>query len=330
MRTIFGLCVAWLVLQSLGCGRATLVVGIGAGDQRLTETTVLKETKARGNQVALIDVSGMLTTAEQRGFLSAENSPVSGFTEALNKAANDDDVKAVVVRINSPGGTVTASDIMYRELLRFRSNTGKPAVASMMDLATSGGYYLACGADTVVAHPTTVTGSVGVILQTVSVKPALSKIGVEARAFTSGDNKDAGSPLSSLTEDQAETLQALVDDFYGRFTRVVRQRRPELSAEVFDQATDGRVVTGVQALEWQMVDRLGGLRDAFSEAKRLANVERADLVRYHRPLDTPGSIYAASPTTPSDGGVDVSLLRIDGAFLQQTPGAYYLWTGELP
>ncbi|MEM8496199.1 MAG: hypothetical protein AAF663_12525, partial [Planctomycetota bacterium] len=87
MRMIFGLCVAWLVLQSLGCGRATLVVGIGAGDQRLTETTVLKETKARGNQVALIDVSGMLTTAEQRGFLSAESSPVSGFTEALNKAA---------------------------------------------------------------------------------------------------------------------------------------------------------------------------------------------------------------------------------------------------
>ena len=322
-----------ILVATLGCGRATLVVGLGPADQRLTETTVLRESGSRGNAVALIDVSGMLSNAERRGLISSEPNPVSSFTEALNKAAGDKDVKAVIVRINSPGGTVTASDVMYRELVRFRETTGKPAVAVMMDLATSGGYYLACGADVIVAHPTTVTGSVGVILQTVSVKPALSRIGVEARAFTSGDNKDAGSPFSAMTEEQAATLQALVDDFYGRFVGVVKARRPELPAEHFAEATDGRVVTGTQALAWQMVDRLGDLRDGFAEAKRLANVERADLVRYHLPLDHPGSIYAASPTGSGSGGLgnfDVSLLRIDGALLQSTPGAYYLWTGELP
>lgn len=322
------------MLLSVGCGRATLVVGIGAGDQRLTETTVLKERGARGDTVALIDVSGMLTSAEQRGLLSAESSAVSAFTEALNKAGKDEDVKAVVVRINSPGGTVTASDIMYRELVRFRTTTGKPSVAVMMDLATSGGYYLACGADTIIAHPTTVTGSVGVILQTVSLKPALSKIGVEARAFTSGANKNAGSPFSELSDEQAETLQAMVDDFYERFVRVVRERRPELPEAHFAAATDGRVVTGRQALAWQMVDRLGDLRDGFREAKRLAKIEKADLVRYHRPLDAPGSIYAEAPVSPGQGGsgvdIDVNLLRLDGALLSPSPGAYYLWTGDLP
>ncbi|MEM8782786.1 MAG: S49 family peptidase [Planctomycetota bacterium] len=222
MRSIAGLCVVWLTVVLLGCGRPTLVVGFGATDQRLTETIVLNERRTGGAKVALIDVSGVLANAERRSLIGAAPNPVSSFTEALNKAASDEDVEAVVLRINSPGGTVTASDVMYRELTRFRERTDKPAVAVMMDLATSGGYYLACAADTVVAHPTTITGSVGVILQTVSVEPALSRIGVEARAFTSGGNKNAGSPLSTLTDEQAATLQALVDGFYDRFVAVVR------------------------------------------------------------------------------------------------------------
>lgn len=306
---------------------------MGPAEQRLTETTVLKERGARGNEVALIDVSGMLTTAERRGLFSVESGPVSAFTEALNKAAKDEDVKAVVVRINSPGGTVTASEIMYRELVRFRERTGKPAVAVMMDLATSGGYYLACGADAIVAHPTTVTGSVGVILQTVSLEPALSRIGVEARAFTSGANKNAGSPLSTMTDEQAATLQALVDDFYDRFVGVVRERRAALPAQHLAEATDGRVVTGEQALRWKMVDRLGDLRDGFAVAKELAEIDRAYLVRYHRPLDAPGSIYASSPSGVGGVGgtdIDVNVLPIDGSLLQSAPGAYYLWTGDLP
>ncbi len=283
------------------------------------------------SKVALIDVSGVLTNAERRGVLNTEPNPVSSFTEALNRAAADRDVKAVIVRVNSPGGTVTASDLMHRELLRFKRRTGKPAVVVMMDLATSGGYYLACAGDAVIAHPTTITGSVGVILQTVSVKPALERWGVSLDAITSGPNKDAGSPLSELTPEQRATLSAMVDDFYDRFVDVVEARRPGIIHT--DQAFDGRVVTGEQALEWGMVDRLGDLHDAFDEAKDRAGLTRADLVRYHRPLDQPGSVYADSPVA-SRTTTQLNLMQLNLADPLPgfgTPvGVYYLWDGTRP
>ncbi len=325
------------VLTVTGCGRATFVVGLGPGDQRLTETQVLRDGRWGSRKVALIDVSGLLTNTTRRGLLNTEPNPVSSFAEALNRAAADRDVAAVVVRINSPGGTVTASELMYGELVRFRETTGKPAVAVMMDLATSGGYYLACGSDVIFAQPTTITGSVGVILQTVSVKPALERWGVSLDAITSGPNKDAGSPLSDLSPEQRETLAVMVDDFYAGFLRVVRQHRTEIPEEHFAQATDGRVVTGRKALEWQLVDRLGGIHDAFDEAKRLAGVTHADLVRYHRPLDQPGSAYASSGVLAGASetrAVQLNLLQLN--LTEATPGfglppgAYYVWTGEAP
>ena len=142
---------------------------------------------------------------------------MSLFVEKLDKATEDPSVKAIVLRINSPGGGVTASDLMYNEVMAYKKRTGKPVVAVLMDVAASGGYYLACSADEIIAQPTTVTGSIGVIMQTVSFAGTMSKLGITADAITSGKMKDAGSPLKAMKPEEREIFQKLVNQFYDRF-----------------------------------------------------------------------------------------------------------------
>lgn len=318
-----------------GCSPITFVVGVSPGDQRLERTTVVQETGWGGDRVALIDVSGMIVNAHKPALLQQGENPVSLFHEQLTQAAADPRVKAVVLRLNTPGGGVTASDMMYRDLRRFRESTGKPVVALLMDVAASGGYYLACGADRIVAYPTSVTGSVGVILQTISVKPALDRIGVQTPALTSGENKNAGSPFSTLTDSHRAVLQQLVDDYYARFVALVRERRPDIDADQMDTVTDGRVFSGEEAAAMGLVDATGDLHDAVALAKTLAGIDRADWVRYHRPLNHVGSPYAAAPVPPATGPPSTQLnvlqFNFEGLAGFDSPvGIYYLWRPTLP
>ncbi|MEO1236196.1 MAG: signal peptide peptidase SppA [Planctomycetota bacterium] len=320
----------------IGCGPATFVVGVAPGGQRLQATVVEDDGRPFSPRVAMIDVTGLIANADQSGLLSAGYNPVATLTEALDAAAADPKVKAVLLRINSPGGTVTASDIMYREVKRFRQRSGKPVVVLMMDVAASGGFYLACAGDHVVAYPTTITGSVGVVLQTLSVKPALERIGVRAEALVSGPNKAAGSPLETLDDGQRAVLQGLVDAFYADFVAVVRENRTEVSPESWSTVTDGRVFTGERAHELGLVDQVGDLRDAFAAAKEKAGLSSADLVLYHRPLEYVASPYSHAPlrTDPAGVGVgtQINLLQVnlDRALPGADAGAYYLWRPELP
>ncbi|MEO0964415.1 MAG: signal peptide peptidase SppA [Planctomycetota bacterium] len=330
-RTLARGWVAMLMLAMgtlVGCGPTTFVIGLSPGDQRLKKTVVAEDGRSGGPQVAIIDVDGLIINAERRGLLRAGENPVATLQEKLNAAAADTRVAAVILRINSPGGTVTASDVMFREVDRFSRRSGKPVVALMMDVAASGGYYVALAADDIVAHPTTITGSVGVILQTISVQPALARIGVQTDAITSGPNKDAGSPLSTMTAEQRATLQAMVDDFYGRFVDRVALARPGIDASDLATVTDGRVVSGEAAAGLGMVDAVGDLYVALDRAADLAGVASADLVVYHRPLKYVASPYAASPGLAA-GATQVNLAQINldaGVPASLPAGAYYLWT----
>ena len=322
-RWVAVLAVLWV---AAGCsGPMTFVVGMSPGDKTLETQVVEREAGSDGRQVAIIDVSGMIINAQKQGLLSEGEHPISLLREKLDVAANDSDVKAVILRLNTPGGGVTASDAMYREVMRFRQRTGKPVVALMTDVAASGGYYIACGADEIVAYPTSITGSIGVIFQTVSIKPALARWGVQADAITSGPHKAAGSPLSIMTDDQREVYQNMVDGFYARFVEVVRKGRPSLSDAVIEKATDGRVFSGDQAAEIGLVDRVGDLQTAFVAAKARAGIKSADMVVFKRPLDYVGSPYAeASWGSPR---VNVSTFNIAEAVpgLGLPTGFYYLW-----
>ena len=243
------------------------------------------------NKVLLLDLSGVISSQEKDGLLPQPNL-LATFKEELTKASKDEKVKAVVLRINSPGGTVNASDILYHELKAFKENRKIPVIASMMDIAASGGYYLAMATDAILVHPSTVTGSIGVIMLTVNAKGLLEKVGVEATAITSGPRKDMGSPFRTMTPDEKEIFQSVIDSFYQRFLTIVQAGRPRLSAEQIKKLADGRIYSGEQAKAAGLVDDIGYLDEAIELAKKNAGLTEARVVTYRRHGEYQNNIYS--------------------------------------
>jgi protease-4 len=227
----------------------------------------------------------------------------------------------VVLRINSPGGAVTASDIMYQDLLNFRRESHKPVIACMMDVAASGAYYLSMGCDFVYAHPTTVTGSIGVIMSLYNAHGLFEKIGLTSNPIKSGPNKDIGNPGRPMTEEEHAILQGMVDSFYKQFVHVVVRGR-NLSEERVRALADGRIYTGLDAKQLGLVDEVGYLEDAINAAMAMACIKDARVVAYDHCAGYKGSIYAGLPKFPSEINVKLDVPGIGGhggaAFM-------YLW-----
>jgi len=310
------------VLPLTGCFNGLLLKPCQC-DQPLQESVVCDaDSYFCCNKIAMIDVSGALMNAKSSGLLGDGDNPVSTFREALDIAADDCHVKAVVLRINSPGGGVTASDIMYQDLVNFRQHTGKPVVACMMDIAASGAYYLAMGSDLVIAHPTTVTGSIGVIMSLYNAHGLFEKLGVESNPIKSGPNKDIGNPGRAMTPEEHAILQNIIDRFYGQFVHVVAEGR-HMPEDKVRPLADGRVYTGVEAKELGLVDQVGHLEDAIEAAKQLACLKDAKLVTYSSCDGYKGSIYAGIPKLPSEINVKLQIPGLVGA-----PGSaafMYMW-----
>lgn len=285
----------------------------------------LQETQVSGKgdaKVLLIEVSGMIGSQDGDG-LAQTPSLVASVKEQLSRAAQDEKVKAVVLRINSPGGTVTASDIIHHELKLFKAHRKLPLVASIMDVGASGGYYIAAAADSVFAHPSSVTGSIGVIMLTVNAHGLLEKVGLEATAITSGPRKDMGSPFRVMTADERAIFQGLIDSFYQRFLAVVQEGRPQLHMDQIKKLADGRVYTGEQAKAAGLVDEIGYLDDAVELAKKKAGLTEARVVMYRRPGEYSNNVYSklvASGPLASLGMLDLTALVRGGA-----PQFMYVW-----
>jgi protease-4 len=180
-------------------------------------------------RVALVDVDGLILNQNLTGLYSVGENPVSAFREKLEAAAADPRVRALVVRINSPGGGVTATDILAEELRRFRNATGKPTVACLMDLATGGGYYLAVGCDRIVAHPTAITGGVGALVNHFNLQDAMGQLALRSEPIKSGELIDMGSILQPLTDESRALLQGMANSFGDRFQARVARLRPGLT-----------------------------------------------------------------------------------------------------
>jgi protease-4 len=241
--------------------------------------------------------------------------------EELAKAEKDDHVRALIVRINSPGGTITASDILYHELQAFKTRRKVPVIAVIMDVGASGGYYAALAADTIVVNPTTITGSIGVVMITVNAQGLLEKIGVAPLAFKSGPMKDAGSPFRSLTEPERAVFQGIIDDMYGRFVGLIVQSR-RMPEERVRGLADGRVYTADQALRLGLVDRIGYLEDVVALAKERAGLDQAKVVMYHRPKEYRANIYSLTPPPTSE---ESTLAQFAAALGGGGPRFLYLW-----
>ncbi len=275
-----------------------------------------------GARVGIIDVDGLILNQNVTGLYSVGENPVAAFREKLEAAAADPSVRAVVVRINSPGGSVTASDIMAEELRRFREATGKPVVACLLDLATAGAYYVAVGADRVVAHPTTITGCLGALINHYNLQDAAAQLNARAGAVKSGPLVDMGSVAAPLPDDVAKLLQEMVDGFGDRFRDRVAARRPAMTAADRAAVADGRVTTASRALSLHMIDRIAYVEDAIDEAGRLAGAAGGEAVIFQRKGYPAHSIYAITPA-PVDGQfVPLSLPGLDRA---KFPTFLYLW-----
>lgn len=319
----------WVLLVSVmlsgGCGSPSFMVTMVTGKRTLVETELMRESAFATDKIAVIDVSGVIRNSPGGGLFSQGEHPVSLLLEQLDKARRDRKVKAVILRINSPGGTVVASELMHDEIEYFKKKTGKPVVALMMDVAASGGYYIACACDEIVAHPSTITGSIGVVMQMFDFTGTMKLIGVKGDAITSGTFKDAGSPLRTMRAEERELFQTVVNDMYDRFIGVVADGRSELDEETVRSLADGRIYTAGQALELGLIDRIATIRETIRATKTRVGSKKIRVVAYHRPAAYRANYYARPPVTPTG---DLNLINLDlPAWLDgATPQFMYLWS----
>jgi protease-4 len=299
-------------MAGIGCG---LLVLAGAA---ILLTVGLRSTLAHGGgggtpftlggRVGVVDLEGVILTSER-------------FRESLERMRDSSTVRAVVVRINSPGGGVAASQEIHREIARFRRETGKPVVVSMESVAASGGYYAAAAADRIVANPGTITGSIGVIMSWVNYGDLLEWAKLRPMTIKTGALKDAGSPSRPMTEEERTYFQDLANALRLQFQNAVAEgRKGKLKAGTLEKLSDGRVVTGEEALALGLVDEIGDYRDAVDRAARLCG------------LSVPAEVWHPRPRNPGlmdllFGSADAT---IAGRLISGVPvgggwNVYFLW-----
>ncbi|MCX7045508.1 MAG: signal peptide peptidase SppA [Candidatus Sumerlaeota bacterium] len=283
------------------------------------------------DKVLMVDLTGVISSSS-RGWLGAEKGTVERLKDILKKASQDSSVAAVVLRINSPGGGVTESDLCYREIMKFKEQVKKeqardvPVIAIMMDVAASGGYYVAMAADEIWAHPTTITGSIGVIMTLPHLQGLTSKIGVDMQVIKSGKMKDVGSIWREMTPEERQLLQGLIDSMYGQFVGVVTKGRG-LKEDKVRELADGRVYTAAQAKDAKLIDQIGYIEDAIAAAQQHAKIKDSSVIAYTQGWEEKTNFYSQiNPAAPSASS-QINLVNIDmGSFLQPgAPKLYYLW-----
>ncbi|BBO70524.1 signal peptide peptidase SppA [Desulfosarcina alkanivorans] len=281
------------------------------------------------DKILVIPITGVISDAPKSRIMRTMPGMVQEVVSHLRLAETDDRVKAVLLKIDTPGGTTTASDILYHEIVSFKQRTGKKVVVCMMNLATSGGYYVSLPADVIMAHPTTVTGSVGVILMRPEVSGFMEKIGIGVQVNKSGENKDMGSPFRPTTPEEENLLQELADALGRRFVDLVRQHRG-LDGQRLAAVADARVFLADAAVSAGLVDKIGYLSDAVDEAKSIAALDAdARVVVYRRTHYPDDNLYntltsgaRSAPTPLMDLGPFSDLMALDAGF-------YYLWPQAL-
>jgi protease IV len=312
-----------VLVASLSSGCAFVNVPLLSPPKPLEEQLL----EGKGDKKLLIlDVSGVISEREKSGGMLSKGAPslVDRTREALKKAEADDAIAGVIVRINSPGGTVTASDIIYHDLTAFRKRRHLPIYACIMGVGASGGYYIATAADRIYAHPTAITGSIGVLLLKFNIQGLLEKVGVQEQTIKSGEKKDILSPFRAATPEEQKLVQTIIDQLYARFLDVVMTRpNNTLSRQELKDLADGRIYTAEQALSARLIDKVGYLDDVIDDLKQKAGIDQARIVTYYRPGNYKGSIYSESSLDAASLPALLGLL--EGAEALPESRFMYLW-----
>jgi protease-4 len=265
------------VLQTMALVGESMV-GMVEPKEKLREQVEVEGTKESKDRIVHIDLEGIISSMELGGLFGGGPDMVATTKEALKQAVDDSSVKAIVLRINSPGGEVTASDIIYNSVKEAAKK--KPVVVYMDSMAASGGYYVACGATKVIASETTMTASIGVIMESFAYHDLFGKIGLEAKSFTSGPYKDTLSGARPMRSDEVIYVQNLVNTMYDRFLGIVAEARKMKKDDLRTTVADGRIVTGRQAFEARLVDKIGYVEDAYTMARELGKAPGATVIKY--------------------------------------------------
>jgi protease-4 len=308
-KLLWGLVIAALLLVVIGAcvGFASIVKLIGGGDGL-----------SFGDAVAIVYVEGAIVYGNAPDSLGSQDMAFSGeVVKSLERAENDGAVKAIVLYVNSPGGSVVASDEIYRKV----KELNKPVVAYMGEMAASGGYYVSAPAKRIFADRQTLTGSIGVISMFLNVEGFMKEHGIQVTVIKSGEMKDEGSPFRAMTEEEQAVWQVINDQAYEQFVSIVAEGRGLSAAEV-KRLADGRVYSGLQAKELGLVDELGDLNDAITAAAELGGIKGEPRIIKYRPRPSlMGQLLGK--LEPGDPLSEVySLLKLNGR-----PSLQYLYIG---
>jgi protease IV len=287
----------------------------------------LEETVLQGEgpeKVLLIDMRGVINNQKDRALTGATTAlgMVEWIREIIAKAEKDQDIKALLIKINSPGGTVTASDIILHELLIYKEKFSIPIYVHVMDLAASGGYYIALAGDEIVAHPTSLIGSIGVIAFKVNLENLMGKIGVDWEVVKSGDKKDFMSPFRPFTDEERKLFQKTIDTFHNRFVSVIAENRSQLSIDEIKSLADGRVYDAEQAMKLKLIDRIGYISDTVEQIKHKLGYSDLQVIAYQREGGYKSNLYSLSPQPPA-----INLINLDLGLESYALNPYfmYLW-----
>ena len=298
------------------------VINLGPQIESLEEVVV--EEGSGDEKILLIDIDGPISNRPKKtlvGFQS-ETGMVDRIREILKKAENDKKIKGILLRINSPGGTVTSSDIIYHEIKSFKERYNVKVYVSVVDVAASGGYYIAMAGDSIMAHPTSLVGSIGVLALKINLEGLMGKVGVEWEVVKSSEKKDFMSPFRPLTKEERTLFQETIDSYYNRFVDVVVLNRSRLDARAVKILADGRVYNARQALEKYLVDSIGYLQDIVKLAKKELNQPGLKVVTYGRPREYKSNYYSSMGSVPK-----INLINLDMGFdwNQISPQFLFLW-----
>jgi protease IV len=263
----------------------------------------------RTAKIAVVTVQGIIDSEQAQDVY-----------KQIKSARQDKRVKGLILRVNSPGGTVSGSDQICNEIRKYRKEEDKPVVAFMQGVAASGGYYVSVGCDKIVAEPTVITGSVGVIAGHFVIQQLLEeKLGIQPVIFKSGEKKDWPSPFQPVTEEQRQYIQdKLIDPAYNRFVQVVAEGREALTLADVKRLADGSIYGAEEALSEKLIDKIGYIDEAIEQVKSLAGIEKAQVIEYRKSFSFADFLSSRSG----------NILKIDKSTLYElsTPQVLYLWS----
>lgn len=321
MRRHVSIVVVVIVLFLIGCQGPRIRLFPSAADP-LREFTLEGDAKGK---VLVIHVRGTISDAPRRQIVTTRPSMVQEVVAQLRKAEKDSEIKAVLLKINSPGGSATASDILYSEIVEFKQKTRAKVVVAMMDVAASGGYYISLPADYILAHPTSITGSVGVLFLRPDVAGLMAKIGVGVEVSKTGKNKDMGSPFRQATDEEKRILQNMIDQLGERFLELIAEHR-RINPQSLKEIATARIFLADDALKLGMVDRVGYISEAIQVAKKLAELpENAKVIVYRRTEFPDDNLYNTSTSQYEGRGPSIVSLDLPASLTSYQAGFYYLW-----